>query len=48
MRSCLIGADVAADFGVDLTEHIQFVIDALKTIATELNPLRGAAGDGET
>jgi putative nucleotidyltransferase with HDIG domain len=25
-----------ADFGVDLTEHIQFEIDALKTIAAEL------------
>ena len=26
----------AADFGVELTEHIQFVIDAMKTIAKEL------------
>jgi putative nucleotidyltransferase with HDIG domain len=26
----------AADFGVDLTEHIQFEIDAMKTIAVEL------------
>jgi putative nucleotidyltransferase with HDIG domain len=26
----------AADFGVDLTEHIQFVIDAMKGIAGEL------------
>ena len=26
----------AADFGVDLTEHIQFEIDAMKTIAAEL------------
>src|SRR5215510_11524101 len=26
----------AADFGVDLTEHIQFVIDAMKGIASEL------------
>jgi putative nucleotidyltransferase with HDIG domain len=26
----------AADFGVDLTEHIQFVIDAMKGIAAEL------------
>src|SRR6478736_1157585 len=25
----------AADFGVDLTEHIQFVIDAMKGISTE-------------
>ena len=31
----------AADFGVDLTEHIQFEIDAMKTIAAELNLLRG-------
>jgi putative nucleotidyltransferase with HDIG domain len=30
----------AADLGVDLTEHIQFVIDAMKTIADELG-LRG-------
>jgi putative nucleotidyltransferase with HDIG domain len=35
----------AADFGVDLTEHIQFEIDALKTIAGELGLLRGAGGD---
>ncbi|HXG10812.1 MAG TPA: HDIG domain-containing protein [Gemmataceae bacterium] len=34
----------AADFGVDLTEHIQFVIDALKPIAAELGLLRGAGG----
>ena len=26
----------AADFGLDLTEHIQFEIDAMKTIASEL------------
>ena len=32
----------AADFGVDLTEHIQFEIDAMKTIAGELNLERGA------
>ena len=31
----------AADFGVDLTEHIQFEIDAMKTIAAELGLLRG-------
>jgi putative nucleotidyltransferase with HDIG domain len=37
----------AADFGVDLTEHIQFVIDAMKPIAAELNLLRGAGGEGE-
>jgi putative nucleotidyltransferase with HDIG domain len=29
----------AADFGVDLTEHIQFEIDAMKTIAAELGLL---------
>jgi len=34
----------AADFGVDLTEHIQFEIEAMKTIAGELGLLRGAAG----
>jgi len=33
----------AADFGVDLTEHIQFEIDAMKTIAAELNLLRGSS-----
>ncbi len=37
----------AADFGVDLTEHIQFEIDAMKTIAGELHLLRGAGGGGE-
>jgi putative nucleotidyltransferase with HDIG domain len=37
----------AADFGVDLTEHIQFEIDAMKTIAGELGLLRGASGEGE-
>ncbi len=31
----------AADFGVDLTEHIQFEIDAMKTIAAELGLERG-------
>jgi putative nucleotidyltransferase with HDIG domain len=31
----------AADFGVDLSEHIQFEIDAMKTIAAELGLLRG-------
>src|SRR5438094_4180992 len=34
----------AADFGVDLTEHIQFVIDAMKPIAAELGLERGAGG----
>ncbi len=32
----------AADFGVDLTEHIQFVIDAMKPIAAELALERGS------
>src|SRR3989442_7528105 len=35
----------AADFGVDLTEHIQFIIDAMKPIAAELELLRGAGGE---
>jgi predicted hydrolase (HD superfamily) len=35
----------AADFGVDLTEHIQFEIDAMKTIAAELGLLRGVGGE---
>jgi putative nucleotidyltransferase with HDIG domain len=37
----------AADFGVELNEHIQFVIDAMKTIAGELDLLRGSGGDSE-
>ena len=37
----------AADFGVDLTEHIQFVIDALKPHAVELELLQGLAGAEE-
>ena len=37
----------AADFGVDLTEHIQFVIDAMKPHAAELGLLRGVGGEGE-
>jgi putative nucleotidyltransferase with HDIG domain len=32
----------AADFGVDLSEHIQFVIDAMKSIATDLGFEPGA------
>lgn len=32
----------AADFGVDLNEHVQFEIDAMKTIAGELGLERGA------
>jgi putative nucleotidyltransferase with HDIG domain len=35
----------AADFGVDLTEHIQFCIDAMKPLAAELGLERGAGGD---
>jgi putative nucleotidyltransferase with HDIG domain len=35
----------AADFGVELTAHIQFVIDAMKPIAAELDLLHGAGGD---
>jgi putative nucleotidyltransferase with HDIG domain len=38
----------AADFGVDLTEHIQFEIDAMKTIAAELGLLRGVGGPEES
>jgi putative nucleotidyltransferase with HDIG domain len=37
----------AADFGVDLTEHIQFEIDAMKAIAGELGLERGAGAEGE-
>src|SRR5437763_6128340 len=33
----------AADFGVDLTQHIQFMIDAMKPIAAELGLLQGVA-----
>src|SRR5262245_46051280 len=35
----------AADFGVELTEHIQFVIDAMKPHAAELGLLQGTGGD---
>jgi putative nucleotidyltransferase with HDIG domain len=35
----------AADFGVDLTAHIQFEIDAMKTIARELGLERGLGGN---
>jgi putative nucleotidyltransferase with HDIG domain len=35
----------ATDFGVDLTEHIQFIIDALKPHAAELCLERGLGGD---
>jgi putative nucleotidyltransferase with HDIG domain len=37
----------ASDFGVDLNEHIQFVIEAMKPIAGELELLQGAAAQGE-
>ncbi len=37
----------AAAFGVDLGEHIQFAIDAMKTIAPELGLERGSGGGGE-
>ena len=40
-------AQGAADFGVDLTEHIQFVIDAMKPIAAELGLLRGEGGEAD-
>lgn len=35
----------AQDFGVDLTEHIQFIIDALKPHAAELGLLTGLAAE---
>jgi putative nucleotidyltransferase with HDIG domain len=38
----------AADFGVDLTEHIQSVIDAMKPQAEALGLLHGAGGEAET
>jgi putative nucleotidyltransferase with HDIG domain len=41
-------AQGAADFGVDLTEHIQFVIDAMKPHAAELGLLTGAGGEAES
>ena len=37
----------AAELGVDLGEHIQFEIDAMKPIAGELNLLRGAGAEGD-
>jgi predicted hydrolase (HD superfamily) len=33
----------AADFGVDLTEHTQFLIDALKPLAADLGLDKGLA-----
>ncbi len=38
----------AANFGVELTEHIQFVIEAMKPHAAELGLERGAAGETES
>src|SRR5215471_9871959 len=38
----------AADFEVDLTEHIQFVIDAMKGTATELGLLQGSGSETES
>ncbi len=37
----------AADFGVELTEHIQFIIDALKPLAAELGLEKGLATEAE-
>ena len=37
----------AADFGVDLTEHIQFVIEAMKGVAGDLNLLHGTVAPDE-
>jgi putative nucleotidyltransferase with HDIG domain len=37
----------AADFGVDLTAHIQFIIDAMKPIAAELDLLHGVGGEAD-
>ena len=33
--------------GVDLTEHVQFEIEAMKTVAAELGLERGASSGGE-
>ena len=35
----------ATDFGVELTQHIQFVIDAMKPLAGELGLERGVGGE---
>jgi putative nucleotidyltransferase with HDIG domain len=37
----------AAEFGVDLAEHIQFEIEAMKTIAKKLGLERGTGGEGD-
>jgi putative nucleotidyltransferase with HDIG domain len=36
----------AVDFGVDLTEHIQFCIDAMKPLAEQLGLLKGSGVPG--
>jgi putative nucleotidyltransferase with HDIG domain len=38
----------AQDFGVDLTDHIQFVIDAMKPHAAELGLLQGSGSESES
>ena len=38
----------AADFGVELTEHIQFVIDAMKPHAESLGLLEGTVAENES
>ena len=35
----------AADLGVEMTEHIQFIIDAMKPLARELDLERGAGSE---
>src|SRR6516162_5297195 len=35
----------AADFGVDLTEHIQFIIDAMKPLAADLGLEHGSSSE---
>jgi putative nucleotidyltransferase with HDIG domain len=37
----------AADFGVELSDHIQFIIEAMKPLAAELGLERGASGPEE-
>ena len=38
----------AAELGVELDTHIQFVIDAMKPIAAELDLLHGVGGDSDS
>ncbi len=38
----------AADFGVEMTEHIQFVIDAMKPHASELGLSQGVSGETDS